>query len=135
METLVKLMEDYRDRLIVIAAGYPEPMRQFIASNPGLASRFKTFIDFPDYSAEELFAIFLAMTSDHGLRLVPDVESAARHALAAIHAQRGTGFGNGREVRNFFEHCLTRQAIRLARQPGKKRRQDLLTLRVEDIAC
>jgi type IV secretory pathway TraG/TraD family ATPase VirD4 len=114
--TLLKMMEDHRDRLVVIAAGYTKEMEKFIASNPGLKSRFKTFIEFPDYSADELAEIFAGMLLEHHMTLSDDAELKALAALAEIWAHRGAHFGNAREVRNFFDACLERQALRLSSQ-------------------
>jgi len=109
--TLLKRMEDDRDDLIVIVAGYPEPMRAFLDSNPGLRSRFSKTIDFPDYTDDELLAIFESIGEQHHYRL----DSQARTSVLAYFAAstRGPTFGNGRLVRNLFEECVARQATRI----------------------
>ncbi len=114
IETLLKRMEDNRDRLIVIVAGYPEEMRRFVDSNPGLHSRFTRFIEFPDYSPLELCQIFGAMCRRHGLALSPDLKERVMHHFHFLHSQRTENFGNARLVRNTFEATITAQATRLA---------------------
>jgi SpoVK/Ycf46/Vps4 family AAA+-type ATPase len=111
IDTLVPLMENHRDDLVVIAAGYPGPMVEFIDSNPGLASRFRTFIDFPDYSDHELVEVFarLAEAADYTATL-PGLE-AVIGVLADV--PRGEGFGNGRFARNLLEAAIAEQAVRL----------------------
>jgi len=112
VETLLKRMEDYRHRLVVIVAGYPRLMRRFLDSNPGLRSRFSREISFPDYSTPELLAITqrFAATSEY------DLEDDAVRELAAIFdgVRRGEGFGNARFARTLFEQALNAQALRLA---------------------
>jgi hypothetical protein len=114
--TLIKLMEDNRHRLVVIAAGYTNEMQAFIDSNPGLKSRFKTFIEFPDYEPEQLVEIFGVICSEHHLKLTEDAETRVIDAMLDMHGRKDAHFGNAREVRNFFDKCLERQALRLSRE-------------------
>ena len=114
IETLLKRMEDNRDRLIVIVAGYPELMAQFINSNPGLHSRFARFIEFPDYGAGELCRIFSLMCRKNGLTLAPALQEKIIHHFHHQWAERGDNFGNARLVRNCFEAVINAQATRLA---------------------
>jgi stage V sporulation protein K len=114
IETLLKRMEDNRDRLIVIVAGYPEPMERFIHSNPGLHSRFARFIEFPDYSAIELCRIFGQMCRRNGLALAPALKEKVIHHFHFLSERRGENFGNARLVRNCFEAVINAQASRLA---------------------
>jgi hypothetical protein len=104
-------MEDHREDLVVIVAGYPEPMVGFITSNPGLASRFTTTIEFDDYSDDELLAILqlIAGTSDY--ELTTDAERRVRQIFEA--SPRTPAFGNGRFSRNLFELAVARHAWRL----------------------
>jgi SpoVK/Ycf46/Vps4 family AAA+-type ATPase len=132
VDTLLKLMEDHRDDLVVIAAGYEAEMRRFVESNPGLRSRFTRFIHFPDYSPEELLAMFERMASEGHYRLAADGRAALRTLLSANHAARSTTFGNGRAVRNMFERTLALQADRLASLPSPTR-DDLCTITAADI--
>ena len=131
IDTLVKLMEDHRDRLVVIVAGYPDPMAAFIASNPGLASRFPRTIHFPDYGTDELVAIAQQLADRHGYRLADDAGEALSAALAAL--PREGGFGNARHVRNLFEAAVARHASRVVRGDGAPSDDDLVTLTGIDI--
>lgn len=131
IETLLKLMEDHREDLVVIAAGYRDRMEAFIESNPGLRSRFTRFIDFPDYSPDELTLIFERMATDEGYTLAQGALDSAKTILSREHAERGDNFGNARLVRNLFEHSLTAQANRLV--GGTPTRAELCTLVASDI--
>jgi len=111
IDTLVKLMEDHRDELIVIAAGYKEEMTQFINSNPGLPSRFPHTIDFPDYATDELLAIFLQMCARGKYEVSAETANVLHRYLDGL--PRNQGFGNGRLIRNIFESTLARQASRI----------------------
>jgi hypothetical protein len=96
IDTLLKRMEDSRDRLIVIVAGYPEPMENFINSNPGLRSRFTRFVEFPDYAPPELCRIFAAMCRKHSLAIAPGLREKLVHHFDHLHRARDEHFGNGR---------------------------------------
>ncbi|MFJ8622588.1 right-handed parallel beta-helix repeat-containing protein [Kitasatospora sp. NPDC093550] len=112
IDTLVKLMEDHRDDLVVIVAGYEAEIREFLASNPGLASRFSRSVEFRNYSADELTTIVERAAAGHGYELA----DGTREALA-VHFERmpkGADFGNGRAARKVFEEMVDRQASRLA---------------------
>jgi SpoVK/Ycf46/Vps4 family AAA+-type ATPase len=119
LETLLKLMEDYRDRLVVIVAGYPDKMNDFIASNPGLESRFTRRIHFEDYSAEEMLKIFERLVKGDRLQLTPN----AREALLEHFREKegDSGYGNARGVRNDFEAVLVSHANRIAPVMGGSR--------------
>ncbi len=114
IETLLKRMEDNRDRLIVIVAGYPAEMENFIRSNPGFQSRFTRVIQFPDYSPLELCRIFGLMCRRNGLRLTPALREALIHHFYHLHEEREENFGNARLVRNCFEGIINAQATRLS---------------------
>ena len=111
IDTLLKAMEDHRDDLIVIVAGYDELMDGFIHSNPGLESRFNRFLHFDDYSTEELLDMFKMRCNKGRYTLSGEAEEAAKKRLEA---ENSPSFGNGRGVRNLFERVLVRQAGRLA---------------------
>ncbi len=117
VDILLKRMEDYRDRLVVIVAGYPSEMEHFLESNPGLASRFGRRFLFDDFSPDELETIYLRFVSDTGMRLTDGALGKLRVFLRASWELRDDSFGNGRFVRNYFERSLERQADRLAPFP------------------
>src|ERR671934_2425009 len=116
VETLLKRMEDYRHRLVVIVAGYPRLMHRFLESNPGLRSRFSREITFPDYSTDELVAITRKFAADNGYALADTAEEELRRIFAQ--AERGEGFGNARYARTIFEQALNAHALRLAHVTG-----------------
>ena len=130
--TLLKRMEDDRDRLVVIVAGYPEEMKRFIDSNPGLESRFTRYIHFPDYTAEELAAIFRMQARKNDYTLSADVEQWIDPAMAEWTKDRDRKFGNGRYVRNLFEKSVERQAMRVS-EIENPTREELMTLTMEDV--
>jgi len=111
IDTLVKLMEDHRDELIVIVAGYGDEMNEFIKSNPGLPSRFPCTIQFPDYSTDELTSIFESMCVHDRYEISAEAVRSLRRRLEVLPHDRG--FGNGRLVRNIFETAIARQASRI----------------------
>ena len=111
IDTLVKLMEDHRDDLVVIAAGYPEEMGEFVDSNPGLRSRFPKTIHFADYTDDELVAIFTSMCESAHYRPTPDAIEVVRARFAA--QTRHKGFGNARLARNLFEASVAQHASRV----------------------
>jgi AAA+ superfamily predicted ATPase len=111
IDTLVKEMEDHRDDLVVVVAGYPAPMQEFIESNPGLASRFRTVITFADYTDDELVSIFDRLAE--GADYAPTVECRDRFREILAATTRGQGFGNGRFARNVLEAAIGRHAWRL----------------------
>lgn len=113
IDTLLKIMEDNRDDIVVIVAGYPELMEDFISSNPGLESRFNRYIHFEDYTAEEMVEIFRMQCGKNYYTLTPAAEAEVKQLLEFAAEAAGT-FGNGRGVRNVFENVLVAQANRLA---------------------
>ena len=112
--TLLKRMEDDRDRLVVILAGYTDEMRKFIDSNPGLQSRFNRCIEFPDYTADELAQIFLLTAERSQYVCNGDVRASLRDVMQKAVETKNKNFGNGRFVRNLFESAIQRQAVRLS---------------------
>ncbi|MFJ8475127.1 right-handed parallel beta-helix repeat-containing protein [Kitasatospora sp. NPDC094011] len=115
IDTLVKLMEDHRDDVVVIVAGYSAEMTDFLASNPGLASRFSRTVEFANYAVDELVTIVGTAASGHGYELA----DGTREALTTLFERmpKGPDFGNGRAARKVFEEMVDRQATRLATQP------------------
>ena len=116
--TLLKRMEDDRDRLVVILAGYTDEMRKFIDSNPGLQSRFNRYIEFPDYTADELAQIFLLTAERSQYSCDGDVRASLRDVMQKAVETKNKNFGNGRFVRNLFESAIQRQAVRLSTVPS-----------------
>lgn len=113
VDTLLKAMEDHRDDLIVIVAGYPDLMEQFLSSNPGLRSRFNKFITFEDYTGDELMSIFESMCSKQEYRLDDEAREYAQKYWADKAADHDDTFANAREVRNFMEAAISKQATRI----------------------
>jgi hypothetical protein len=132
IDTLVKLMEDKRDVLAVVVAGYSDRMEEFLHSNPGLESRFNRFFHFEDYSPPELWEIFRRMAAKGQYALTPGAVTAVQAALAAAYTDRDERFGNAREARNLFERMVERQADRLAATPAPTREQ-LATFEEADV--
>lgn len=112
--TLLKRMEDDRNRLVVILAGYTDDMKRFIDSNPGLQSRFNRYIEFPDYSGDELFQIFETCARKYEYALTDEAKDALKESIDKSIARKDKNFGNGRYVRNFFEKVVENQANRLS---------------------
>jgi hypothetical protein len=124
-------MEDHRDDLAVVVAGYPDEMREFIETNPGLESRFARTLEFPDYTTDELLKIFDSMSEGKEYHL--DDGARARLAEVIDAEPRARGFGNARFVRNVFEQAVAMQAVRLT-DVEKPTRDQLTTLTAADIA-
>ena len=132
IETILKAMEDHRDDLIVIVAGYDEPMARFLSSNPGLESRFNKYFNFPDYDGEQLMAIFLSQCERNGYKLTEEAETEARHFFDELYEERSENFGNGRDVRNCFEDMIVRQSNRVASLEAPDK-EALMTVLPEDL--
>lgn len=131
ISTILKRMEDYRDRLVVIVAGYKDEMQRFIDSNPGLQSRFNRYIDFPDYSAQELTGIFKMYMKKNQYTMDDDAETYLRTRLEIIVEKKDRNFGNARFARNVFEKSIQAQANRLAGETGLTKAQ-LSELTIDD---
>ena len=132
IETILKAMEDHRDDLIVIVAGYDEPMQKFLSSNPGLESRFNKYFYFPDYTGEQLLSIFQAQCRKNSYTLSPEAEEAAGALFDRLYEERDDNFGNGRDVRNCFEDMIVRQSNRVAAMEAPTK-EDLMTVLPEDL--
>lgn len=133
IDTLVKGMEDNRDDLIVIVAGYPDLMDKFVKSNPGLKSRFQKTIHFPDYSAKDLYNIFLRFCKSNDYTLSEDGSIYLMKKLEAYVANADKYFGNARDVRNFLDVAISAQANRLLTE-NITDATALMTLKPEDLS-
>ena len=133
INTLLKLMEDHRDRLIVIVAGYTGPMEAFLRSNPGLRSRFSRFIHFDDYTAEQLFEIFQKMVLGCEFELTDHAWTRAKELVGRLGGGADDHFGNARVIRNFVELIQQQQANRLA-AVSEPTREQLMTIEEDDVA-
>lgn len=132
IDILLKRMEDSRERLIVIVAGYKEEMATFINSNPGLASRFNRYFLFSDYTPAQLFEIFCKTSSAAGFVLTEEASRKVALLFDHLYAKRSTRFGNARLVRNIFEKTFEAHADRTA-TIAPISRADLTTIQVEDV--
>ena len=132
IDTLVKLMEDHRDDLVVIVAGYTDEMHDFLTSNPGLISRFNKYIDFPDYSDDELMDILRMNAQKQGYTLSDGAQKLVREMLSSMTLSDRMDFGNARGMRNTLEKLVQEQANRIARQEGEITREMLEELSEED---
>ena len=139
IDELLKCMEDYRDRLIVVIAGYNEPIDGFIDTNPGLQSRFNTIIEFEDYTPDELLSIFKGLCKKSQYNLEPVGESMLRDYFTKLYNNRDANFGNGRTVRNTFQNILQCQMNRIdkmmSKSGGAATAEVLTKIAVEDVAA
>jgi SpoVK/Ycf46/Vps4 family AAA+-type ATPase len=134
IDTLLKIMEDNRDDFVVIVAGYPSEMKEFLKSNPGLKSRFNNFINFEDYNASELYEIFAGMCKKHKYDLEAATIEPLKQYFASLYEKRGENYANARDVRNFFEKALKRQSNRLAPMLGNNLTDnELIAITKEDL--
>ncbi|MCB0637349.1 MAG: AAA family ATPase [Lewinella sp.] len=131
--TLIRHMENYRERLVVIIAGYDYEMERLLHSNPGMKSRFKTKIAFPDYAPIELVAIFSHICNDQGYVLAPEAQRTVVRLCTDLHRTKNKNFGNGRTVRNIFDKAVMKQARRLSVTNRKPSKSALQTLHAVDI--
>ena len=131
IDTILKAMEDHRDDLVVIVAGYTELMDDFVHSNPGLESRFNRFMYFPDYSVDEMMGIFDMRCKGSCYELDEDARPLVRDYIAEESADQES-FGNGRGVRNIFENIIVAQNNRLAKMENVTR-EDLMHITADDV--
>ena len=132
ISTLLKRMEDDRDKLVVIIAGYTNEMKRFIDSNPGLQSRFNRYINFPDYTGKELFDIFCMYTRKNQYQMTPDAAKYMKEFFDYAVAHKDRNFGNARFARNVFEKSIQSQANRLSKEKNVTAEQ-LQTLTLDDV--
>ena len=133
VDTILKAMEDHRDDFIVIAAGYPDLMEEFINSNPGLQSRFNTKIFFEDYTPDELNRIFSLYCKNSNLIISDDCQAFLTDYFQKLYDNRDANFANGRDVRNFFEKAYKMRALRLEPVIDTVSRDELMTLTLNDL--
>lgn len=133
IDTLVKRMEDDRDRLIVIVAGYPKDMDEFIQTNPGLKSRFSKTIHFSDYSPPELSKILQIFCKNNQYEISSGAEEKLTQVFEYALSETGDDFGNGRYVRNLFEQIIRNQAMRLSQLKQTLTKEELITIEAADI--
>ena len=132
IDTILKAMEDHRDDLVVIVAGYASRMPRFIDSNPGLKSRFNKYLYFADYNGAQLYEIFAGRVQRSDYQLSTQAAERARAYLEELYQNRDDNFGNARDVRNLFEKIVARQADRVARLEAPTDAQ-ILTIEAEDL--
>ena len=132
IDTLLKIMEDKRDEFIVIVAGYPDLMEDFLDSNPGLRSRFNKYIHFEDYSASQLNEIFHSICKSQDYKIDPEAENELMQNISEMVASADDNFANAREVRNYFEKVVANQANRIV-QSSEAGADDLITITKEDL--
>lgn len=133
IDTLLKRMEDHRDRLVVIVAGYPGPMGKFIDSNPGLQSRFTRYMHFDDYTPEDMGRIMALFMGKGHYNVTADARAFLSIMFTVAYARRDDKFGNGRFVRNLFEEMCSRQAMRLTGGGVQPTKEALQTLSGADV--
>ena len=133
IDTLVKLMEDHRDDLVVIVAGYTKEMHDFLTSNPGLISRFNKYIDFPDYTDDELMAILAMNCKKQGYAPTEGAAREVRRMLESMSLADRMDFGNARGMRNVLEKLVSAQANRLAAVESEVTREQLMEITEEDV--
>ncbi len=132
IDTILKAMEDNRDDFVVIVAGYTEPMKKFINSNPGLKSRFNKYIEFPDYNIDELEQIFYMNCNKYDYKVEENVKHQVRALITARKIENIDNFANAREVRNLFEEIITNQARRISGMENPTG-EDMMTITLEDL--
>lgn len=135
IDTLLKLMEDYRDNLVVIVAGYPTLMKKFIESNPGLASRFNKYIVFDDYNVQELMEIYEYMCTNSSYILDSEGKAFLNEYIKDLVSEKDEGFGNARTMRNLFEKSIAFQANRVMSMESDKDDELSQLIRADIMRC
>jgi len=133
IDTLLKLMEDNRHKLVVVVAGYPQLMDDFLKANPGLQSRFKTTLTFEDYAVDDLVRIYDSFCAQYQYTLEPAAKVGVREACQNLQQTAGASFANGRDVRKLFERTIEQQAHRLSKSKQAHDTKDLSSLSASDV--
>ena len=133
IDTILKAMEDHRDDFVVIVAGYTGPMEYFINSNPGLKSRFNKYIEFPDYTLEELEKIFYQNCERYDYIVAEEAKDPIRAMIISRKATKIENFANAREVRNMFEEIITNQARRVAKLENPAQ-EEIMMITLDDLS-
>ncbi len=131
-EAITTLMEEMekdenRDDLVVIVAGYPDLMQNFLNSNPGLRSRFNKVVEFPDYTPNELYGVFEYFCQKYQLKMTEEAQKLAERSLTRMYNKKGRNFGNARDVRNFFEKAFRKLCDRVAKNLSSDSPNEQLT--------
>lgn len=132
IETILKEMEDSRESFVVIVAGYDDQMKKFINSNPGLKSRFNKYFHFPDYSADELIDIFLEIIHKYDYTITEEAMKIVIENIVRMEKNKSPDFANAREIRNYFEQIITRQAMRISDKENLEN-TDILKIEIQDV--
>jgi replication-associated recombination protein RarA len=132
IDTILKAMEDHRDKFIVIVAGYTDLMKDFVESNPGLKSRFNKYFEFKDYTVDELQQIFEMQCRKYQYKLTDEADAAVKEEIVKLEKAKGENFANAREVRNLFEKIITNQAARISELDNIDE-ETLMTVTMEDL--
>ncbi len=132
IDTLLKRMEDFRGQFVVIVAGYPEEMKRFIGSNPGLQSRFENFFDFEDYTGRQLLEISAEIAVQHGYNLDEGALQLMLEVFQNLYENRNKNFGNARTAKNILYKAISYQEERIS-QMFEHSKEDLMTIRFEDV--
>ena len=132
VDTILKAMEDHRDDFVVIVAGYTKPMEKFINSNPGLKSRFNKYIEFPDYSVDELESIFFGNCRKYDYVVEEDAKKHIRELIVQAKLSETKNFANAREIRNMFEKIITNQARRIKKLENPSH-EEMMTIVMSDL--
>ena len=133
IDTLLKAMEDNRNKLIVIVAGYTELMKKFISSNPGLESRFNKYLLFDDYQPEELLKILKYNCKNSGYELDSEAEEESKKFFENRYENRDDNFANARDVRNYFEKAIVNQSNRSSKTSNELSKEELMRIKAEDL--
>ena len=133
IDTILKLIEDHRENLVMITAGYQEPMEKFINSNPGMRSRLKNYIYFDDYNGKELYNIFVSMCSKHQYAIDDRASQVLSRLFDQVYQSRSEDFGNARYVRNLFEEIVSEQSQRIMAINDPTDRDIIMTITETDV--